>query len=34
MAMAMETAVAVNSIRRFAEFAFFWQKPQRDCWRA
>jgi hypothetical protein len=34
MAMAMEAAEtkAVKSIRQFAEFAFFWPKPQHDCW--
>ncbi len=34
MAMAAAVAKAVKSIRRFAELAFFWTKPQHDCWRA
>jgi hypothetical protein len=34
MAMAAAEAKAVKNIRRFAEFVFFWTKPQHDCWRA
>jgi hypothetical protein len=34
MAMAAAEAKAVNNIRRFAKFAFFWPKPQHDCWHA
>jgi hypothetical protein len=30
MAMAAAEAKAVKSIRRFAELAFFWTKPQHD----
>jgi hypothetical protein len=34
MAMAAAEAKAVRSSRRFAEFVFFWTKPQYDYWRA
>ncbi len=34
MAMAAAEAKAVRNTRRFAELAFFWTKPQHDCWHA
>jgi hypothetical protein len=34
MVMVAAEAKAVSNIHRFAEIAFFWPKPQHDCWRA